>query len=52
MGGEVNAVHIITAKTVETLPEMAKDDVATVLIERIADALVGQKSAGEKVAAD
>ena len=47
MGGEVNAVHIITAKTVETLPEMAKDDVATVLIERIADALLGQKSVGE-----
>ena len=49
MGGEVNAVHIITAKTVETLPEMAKDDVATALVERIADALLGQKSVGEKV---
>ena len=47
MGGEVNAVHIITAKTVETLPEMAKVDVAAALIERIADALVGQKSVGE-----
>ena len=47
MGGEVNAVHIITAKAVETLPEMAKDDVATALVERIADALLGQKSVGE-----
>ena len=49
MGGEVNAVHIITAKSVETLPEMAKADVATALVERIADALLGQKSVGEKV---
>ncbi len=39
MGGERNAVHIVTAETVETLPEMAKDDVAKALIERIADAL-------------
>ncbi|MFM5916667.1 MAG: bifunctional phosphopantothenoylcysteine decarboxylase/phosphopantothenate synthase [Novosphingobium sp.] len=51
MGGEVNAVHIVTAKTVEALPEMAKDEVASVLVERIADALHGQKSA-EKVDAD
>ena len=48
MGGEVNAVHIITAKAVETLPEMAKDAVANALVERIADALLGQKSVGEK----
>ena len=39
MGGERNAVHIVTAKTVESLPEMAKDEVAKLLIERIADAL-------------
>jgi phosphopantothenoylcysteine decarboxylase/phosphopantothenate--cysteine ligase len=49
MGGDVNAVHIVTAKAVETLPEMAKVDVATALVERIADALHGQKSVGEKV---
>ena len=47
MGGEVNAVHIITAKTVETLPEMAKDDVAIALVERIAGALVGEKVPAE-----
>ena len=52
MGGEVNAVHIVTAKTVEDLPEMAKGDVANALVERIADALHAQKSAGQKVAAD
>ena len=40
MGGDANLVHIVTAKTVETLPEMAKDDVAQALVERIADALV------------
>ena len=39
MGGERNAVHIVTAKTVESLPEMAKDAVAKALIERIANAL-------------
>ena len=47
MGGEVNAVHIITAKTVETLPEMAKGDVANALVERIAGALVGEKVPAE-----
>ena len=39
MGGAVNAVHIITAKGVESLPEMAKEDVARALVERIADEL-------------
>ena len=51
MGGEVNAVHIITAKAVETLPEMAKDDVANALVERIADALAAQAAEREKAAA-
>ena len=51
MGGEVNAVHIITAKTVETLPEMAKDRVAEALVERIADALARQTAEREKAAA-
>jgi phosphopantothenoylcysteine decarboxylase/phosphopantothenate--cysteine ligase len=40
MGGDVNLVHIITAKSVEELPEMPKDGVAQALVERIADALV------------
>lgn len=39
MGGEVNAVHIVTAKAVEQLPEMAKDQVARAIVERIVDAL-------------
>lgn len=39
MGGEVNAVHIISDAGVESLPEMAKEAVATVLAERIADVL-------------
>ncbi|MET0588278.1 MAG: bifunctional phosphopantothenoylcysteine decarboxylase/phosphopantothenate synthase [Novosphingobium sp.] len=39
MGGTSNAVHIVTAKGVESLPEMPKDDVARILIERIANAL-------------
>ena len=40
MGGNINAVHIVTAQGVESLPEMPKDDVARALVERIADALV------------
>ncbi len=39
MGGAVNAVHIVTAAGVESLPEMAKGDVARELVERIANAL-------------
>lgn len=41
MGGEVNAVHIVTGDGIEHLPEMPKDQVAGALVERIADALVG-----------
>ncbi len=39
MGGEVNAVHIVSAAGIESLPEMPKEDVAKALVERIADAL-------------
>ncbi|MCX7864838.1 MAG: bifunctional phosphopantothenoylcysteine decarboxylase/phosphopantothenate synthase [Novosphingobium sp.] len=39
MGGEVNAIHIITARDVESLPEMPKDEVARILVERMADAI-------------
>ncbi len=41
MGGEQNVVHIVTGKDVESLPEMAKEDVAKVLVERFAEALNG-----------
>lgn len=44
MGGDANLVHIVTAKGVEDLPEMAKDQVARAIVERIADALVPDKS--------
>jgi len=39
MGGAVNAVHIVTAAGVESLPEMPKDEVARALVKRMADAL-------------
>ncbi|MCK9543157.1 MAG: bifunctional phosphopantothenoylcysteine decarboxylase/phosphopantothenate synthase [Novosphingobium sp.] len=39
MGGEVNAVHIVTSGGVESLPEMPKEDVARALMQRIADEL-------------
>lgn len=40
MGGNANAVHIVSDKGVESLPEMPKDEVAAALVERIADAFV------------
>lgn len=39
MGGSANTVHIVTAKGVESLPEMPKGDVARALVEKIANAL-------------
>ena len=40
MGGARNAVHIVTAQGVESLPEGLKDEVAEALIERIARVFV------------
>jgi len=39
MGGASNAVHIVTADGIESLPEMPKYAVATALVERIVRAL-------------
>ncbi|MDE2404707.1 MAG: bifunctional phosphopantothenoylcysteine decarboxylase/phosphopantothenate--cysteine ligase CoaBC [Sphingomonadales bacterium] len=39
MGGANNAVHVVTAAGVESLPEMPKDAVAAALVQRIVDAL-------------
>jgi phosphopantothenoylcysteine decarboxylase/phosphopantothenate--cysteine ligase len=39
MGGDANAVHIVTAEDVISLPEMPKEDVARILVERFTDAL-------------
>ncbi len=39
MGGSANTVHIVTAEGIDSLPEMPKEEVARVLVERIADAL-------------
>ena len=39
MGGEVNAVHIVSETGVESLPEMAKHLVAEAIVTRIATAL-------------
>ena len=39
MGGDANAVHIVRADDVVSLPEMPKEEVARILVERIADAL-------------
>jgi phosphopantothenoylcysteine decarboxylase / phosphopantothenate---cysteine ligase len=41
MGGDINTVHLITASGVESWPPRAKDQVARMLIERIATALNG-----------
>ena len=39
LGGSSNTVHIISAAGVQSLPRMAKDDVATAIIAKVADAL-------------
>ena len=41
MGGEDNAVHLISADRVESWPSQSKDDVAKALVARIAAALNG-----------
>jgi phosphopantothenoylcysteine decarboxylase / phosphopantothenate---cysteine ligase len=44
MGGDVNKVHIVTARGVESWPPQSKDDVARALVGRIAAALAGGRS--------
>jgi phosphopantothenoylcysteine decarboxylase / phosphopantothenate---cysteine ligase len=39
MGGDSNSVHLVTADRVETWPTQSKDEVARMLIGRVADAL-------------
>ena len=39
MGGEVNAVHIVSENGIESLPEMPKHLVAEAIVARIAEAL-------------
>jgi phosphopantothenoylcysteine decarboxylase/phosphopantothenate--cysteine ligase len=43
MGGDMNTVHLITERGVESWPSQAKDEVAHALIARIAAALDGAK---------
>ncbi len=44
MGGEVNAVHLVTEREVEDWPEMTKDEVAERLIARLGDHLAQNKA--------
>jgi len=39
MGGEMNALHIVSATGIESLGEMSKDAAAVALVQRIADVL-------------
>jgi phosphopantothenoylcysteine decarboxylase / phosphopantothenate---cysteine ligase len=41
MGGDTNTVHLVTASGVESWPTQVKDEVARMLVERIAAALDG-----------
>jgi phosphopantothenoylcysteine decarboxylase/phosphopantothenate--cysteine ligase len=43
MGGDRNAVHLVTAAGVESWPSQSKAEVARKLISRIADALAGDR---------
>ena len=42
MGGDTNTVHLVTATNVEDWPPQSKDEVARMLIKRIAAALAGK----------
>ena len=42
MGGDRNTIHLVSAKGVEHWPTQSKDDVAAMLIGRIAGALSGK----------
>ena len=44
MGGDRNTVALVTTKGVESWPPQSKDDVAAMLIARIAEALKGKTS--------
>ncbi len=43
MGGDANTVHLVTAATTASWPPQSKEDVARMLIERIAAAMTGDK---------
>ena len=43
MGGDRNAVHLVTAQGIESWPPQSKEDVARALVARIAEALAGAK---------
>jgi phosphopantothenoylcysteine decarboxylase / phosphopantothenate---cysteine ligase len=45
MGGDRNAVHIVSREGVESWPEMSKDDVAEKIMARVADVFSGRKAA-------
>jgi phosphopantothenoylcysteine decarboxylase/phosphopantothenate--cysteine ligase len=42
MGGDLNTIHLVTPKGVEHWPTQSKDDVATMLVARIANALANK----------
>ncbi len=44
MGGDTNTIQLVTAKGIEAWPPQSKDDVARMLIARIADALMDTKA--------
>jgi phosphopantothenoylcysteine decarboxylase / phosphopantothenate---cysteine ligase len=44
MGGDRNSITVVTASGVEAWPSQSKEEVATKLIARVADALAGSKS--------
>ena len=43
MGGDENAVHIISGDGVESLKEMPKGEVAMAIMSRVADTLIAKK---------
>jgi phosphopantothenoylcysteine decarboxylase / phosphopantothenate---cysteine ligase len=48
MGGDLNRIHLVTARGVEDWPTQSKDEVARTLVTRIAAALGDQRNAGPR----
>jgi phosphopantothenoylcysteine decarboxylase/phosphopantothenate--cysteine ligase len=47
MGGDRNAVHLVTVKGIESWPEMSKEEVAEALVTRAAEHLAHHEAAAE-----
>jgi phosphopantothenoylcysteine decarboxylase/phosphopantothenate--cysteine ligase len=48
MGGDINTVHLVTGRGVESWPPQSKEDVARALIARVAAELGAERMGGKR----